>query len=267
MMSPVPEIGPDSLFWALHAGVLVVSLLVGGIRRAEGVSVIEEPEPTDTSEDLEMILLAAAGRLWRKVSHEANNSLSSIMGNSEIGLMTKQPDRMARGLEASGRAARELRQLFVSLSDLSSGTADVMRSKENIRDVIRPVVTLLQRSLEKAGVRLHEPPGDLPIADCDRRKLAMAVAALTARLLDEMRLLGGGELRFGATEANGVVSIEIAAHHASVDSGGAPSDRRDPGIEERLAAAVCELHGGALARETGSGCTSYRLRILASGQD
>ena len=215
-------------------------------------------------DELEPLLWAVSARVWHRISHDANNRLSTILGHSEIALQAKQQDRMVRALEVSVGSAMDLRTAFMSLADLMRGARVREMSRANIPDSVRVVGTLLNRALEKSSIRVLVPEGSLPSLVCDRRAIASAVAGLTLMVLEDPAATGGGEFAVSYHAGDGQVAIRIdaafdrAADHA-VDSN-AGCER----IEERLARAVARSHGGALTIVRSARTLRYELSCLTS---
>jgi hypothetical protein len=217
----------------------------------------------ESGDDLEALLWAVSARVWHRISHDANNRLSTILGHSEIALQAKQPERMIRALEVSVDSAMELRAAFMSLSDLMRGARVREMSRANIPDSVRVVGTLLNRSLEKASIRVIEPRGSLPSLVCDRRAIGSAVAGLTLTILEDAGVTGGGEFGVSYHAAEGHVSLLIEASCDRVPQaldGGTIPER----IEERLARAVARAHGGGLAIERMGRKIAYELSCKTS---
>jgi signal transduction histidine kinase len=135
------------------------------------------------------------GRLWARLSHDLNNHLASVLGNAELGGLSKDPERMHRCLVSAGRSAEDLKSIFGALGSLASAVGPFDPQRDTLGEVVRPVEVLLGRSFEKAGIRFTRDVAAVPGVTLDRPKVSLALAGFAAAALEGLRKAPEGVAR------------------------------------------------------------------------
>ena len=96
----------------------------------------------------------AAADLTSRFAHDINNHLTTILGKSELALLSDDPARMTKALEVGAEAARKSRELVAQMQRFAASQRVSELSTFDPLDAVRPVVVLLDRALDKHGVTL-----------------------------------------------------------------------------------------------------------------
>lgn len=107
---------------------------------------------------------AAVGELSTRVSHDSNNLLAGILGQAELGLLARDPARMASSLESIVRSSRELKAMMERLLAFSK-MIEGGRGSGNLLEIHNTMFALLERAFVKGGIpfeKHHEPVPTLP---------------------------------------------------------------------------------------------------------
>lgn len=130
---------------------------------------------------------AVFGELARGVAHDTNNVLASVLGQAELGLLSKDPGRMKVALESILSSARELKALSERLASFGKHL-DPTPCRANLLEAFRDLYTLLERPFVKTGVRIeHRYDPNLPSVWCAPGEASVVLLFCVRLALDAAR--------------------------------------------------------------------------------
>ncbi|MBK1657240.1 sensor histidine kinase, partial [Paracraurococcus ruber] len=152
--------------------------------------------------------LAGLGRVAAGVAHEVRNPIAAMRLKAENALAARDPDRMARALEAVLGQVGRLDTLTRDLLAAARGGAPLRRQATDPAALLRGRVAFYREQAAAAGVALAAEDAPVPAAALDRGRLE--------RALDNLILNGlqatppGGRVVVGARRDADALVLSVA---------------------------------------------------------
>lgn len=156
---------PDVQLLQVFAGILAASHRTGAL-------VNELKQSLKRNEETQMRLLqaeklAALGELMAGISHELNNPLSVIVGQSELLMEQDVSEDVSRRLMTVQQEATRAKQLIENLLRVARG-GEPRRERVRLDEVVRQSVALLRYQLDTDSITIFEDhPDELPLTHLD----------------------------------------------------------------------------------------------------
>jgi signal transduction histidine kinase len=218
--------------------------------------------------------LAAMGEVYAGLAHEVNNPLGVMLARTQL-LRASAEERgldpeAAKDLEVIERNGTRIAEIVRGLLAFSRRSELVLR-RASLRDVVREVVTLVEKPFARDGVRLEiHLAADLPAILASPEHLQQVFLNLFTNARDAMP--GGGVIRVRTGAREGGVAAEVE------DSGPglAPEVRqrlfepffttkeggRGTGLGLSVSYGIVKAHGGELeAGNAAGGGALFRLTL------
>lgn len=197
--------------------------------------------------------LAAMGSLLAGVSHELNNPLSAIIGQSimlEEDLDGRPEAERAASIRAQAERCARIVQTFLAMAR----QRPAVRAAVDANDVIDDVLTIAEYGLRTNGVRVETQLAPaLPPISADKDQLHQAVINLVINAQQALEGRADGAVTLSTAHVDGEVRIEVA------DNG--------PGVSPEVAHRIFEpfFSTKPLGAGTGVGLASAQGTIEAHG--
>jgi hypothetical protein len=111
------------------------------------------------------VVLTCLPLLLAQASHDLNNHLATILGKSEIALLSDDPARWRRGLDETFEAGHQSRQIVADLQRLVAWQQSGTEGPVPLGDVLALVVRLAGRSLRRGGAHVVVDGGSAILVD------------------------------------------------------------------------------------------------------
>ncbi len=171
------------------------------------------------------VVLECLPQLLAQASHDLNNHLATILGKSEIALMSDEPARWRRGLDETFEAGHQARLLVADLQRLVTWQQLGAEAPVPLSDVLAMSVRLAGRSLRRTGARV-EVDGGATIRVDRPASVAVLTWLLVREAADRAEVGVGRGWRLGGRTLPGGWSLEFHADdHAFGEDAWARLDR------------------------------------------
>lgn len=159
--------------------------------------------------------MSAVGQLAAGVAHEFNNLIAGIYGYAQLMREHREEKIVDRGVDVilhSSERARELTSSLLSFSRRRPGR----REPVDLNQVITDTLLLMNRHLERSGVRVQHHLGDIPQTVADAARLQQVFLDLVMNAQQAMS--EGGDLRITTESADGEIRITVADTGPGIDA-------------------------------------------------
>ncbi|OIO36598.1 MAG: hypothetical protein AUJ74_01850 [Candidatus Omnitrophica bacterium CG1_02_44_16] len=130
--------------------------------------------------------MATVGSLATGVSHEFNNVLEIILGNSELAFASGDPVTMKNTLEIIIDSARRAAWIVKTMLDFSGRSYD-KRDRVDIAEIIKQNLVLLDKVFETNNITLETHFKDVPRVYCNPGQLSQVFVNIMMNARDAMR--------------------------------------------------------------------------------
>ena len=135
--------------------------------------------------------ITTVGELAASIAHEVNQPLAAIVANAHAGLrwLSAEPPNLSQAREAAERIVRDGKHAGDVMRHVRSlfRRADVERLPLDVNEVIREVLRLIERDLERRGATVStDLDTRLPLIMADRVQLQQLALNLIKNALDAM---------------------------------------------------------------------------------
>lgn len=249
----------DVLDLALFVAVAVtVGWLVAKARR--------DRSRAEMSADRERQAREERDRLVAMVSHDLATPLAVIRGSIQLarlsgGGATVDMDRMWVRLDTAAKRAASLVRTLADAQTLDSGELTLELRREDVRDLITPVVEMMDRISERHPV-LVTLPNQPAMVECDSERMQRVFENLVSNAIKYSPHGGAIEIEVTRNESSAVVKVQDSGIGISADALPHLFDRgyRAPealatapglGLGLNIASEIVKRHGGSIEAHRG----------------
>jgi len=134
--------------------------------------------------------LASLGTLAAGIAHEFNNILTAMLGYAELGLITKDLEKMKKALEVVVKSSARAKSITDNLLTFAR-KHESKREYANIRDAVDTSIALVKREFEKDNIRIIRKFSKVSKTFCDVGQISHVCLNLLTNARDAMRPKGG----------------------------------------------------------------------------
>lgn len=134
--------------------------------------------------------LAALGTLAAGIAHEFNNILTAMLGYAELGLFTKDLEKMKKALEVVVKSSARAKNITDNLLTFAR-KHESKRGYANIREAVDTSISLVKREFEKNNIRIVRKFSRVPRTFCNVGQISDVCLNLLTNARDAMRPKGG----------------------------------------------------------------------------
>lgn len=191
---------------------------------------------------------AAVGEISCRIAHDSNNLLAGVLGQAELGLLSKDPARMKTALEAILRNARELKAVNERLLGFSRSVEPAQRST-NLLEVFKEIFGVLERAFAKSGIVVENRcVTGLPPTWCEPGSASHVLLFALRLALESLSAAGGGAVCLEAGEEASFLVFGVRFEPLAGTSLEHPPTRAGA-LTADLATSLVQEQGGSLRIE------------------
>jgi len=134
--------------------------------------------------------LAAIGTLAAGVAHEFNNLLAGILGYAQLGKSSGKIEEMKKSLDIISKSSEKAKNISQNLLTFAR-RQEPKKELNDIRAIIDNTLSLIERELEKANIKVIRKYRDIPRTVCDFGQISQVFLNIMTNARDAMIPKGG----------------------------------------------------------------------------
>jgi signal transduction histidine kinase/ActR/RegA family two-component response regulator len=153
--------------------------------------------------------LAALGTFAAGIAHEFNNLLAGLLGFAELGLRSSNPEDKDESLRRTVSACMHGRSITSGLLTFARHR-EPTRSPHDLRDAVGHALSLVERDLQRAGIRIEKQIAPVPYTVCDLGQIVQVLLNLLSNARDAMLEQGGGTITIALAERGRQIELRVS---------------------------------------------------------